>query len=113
METTEAGTSTDPQEKCVINILAWEVGISCYFSEDEVTMVNQSREDIWGTGACRSTKLTLLSKNIVTHSLTLQQTPPLNLNINVLKYSSAMENKLDFLSFQKKNNLFTFKGVPF
>lgn len=107
METTEAGSSTDPQKKYAINILAWDVAILCYFSEAAATMVNQSGKDIWCTGAAILTKLTVfLSKNLVIHSLTLQQTTPLNLNINGLKYSSPMENKLDFPSFQEKKKSF-------
>lgn len=114
METTEAGSSTDPQKKYAINILAWDVAILCYFSEAAATMVNQSGKDIWCTGAAILIKLTVfLSKNLVIHSLTLQQTTPLNLNINGLKYSSPMENKLDFPSFQEKKNLFYFQEQTF
>lgn len=78
METTEAGTSTDPQKKYAINILAWDVGILCYFSEAAATVVNQSGKDIWGTGACNSNKVDSLPFKELSYSfsdITTNNTP--------------------------------------
>lgn len=80
--------------------------ISCYFSEDEPTMVNHSGENICGTGACKSNKANTLPLKELSYSFcdntASKQTTPLNLNITGLKYSCPMESKLDFPSFKGK-----------
>lgn len=88
-------SSTDPQKMYANKMLAWEVGILCYFFQKTgVFLINHSGEDNWGAGACNSNNISDKgSQNLGIHSLLLQQMPLLNLEFNSLKHISPIKSK--------------------